>query len=492
MKKGDIKEFITSDGKSITISVPITDYSTPEDIRGETLSLLRSCIAEIEKSPTFRDWYDSRRDESIDYLTNEEERKSLLRGKDLLAGLYYVFTLAEEAANQTPEEDFDASLYYFSRDAHTKLEEYLAVLKEEDKKKKARERLAKLEEAKEKLANLGRETDRRWGRITTALAENLSLPRDPNLFDNLSKAQGLALQESDEDNYIGRDGKNIALTNKQRKIIFALSHYLSQFLYEEDVQECIAKLETRRTSRATVERSINLKEFDRLYMSPDGKTRPLQVKSLREELKKISDVRQVLYYGSYGSEKAKARFLAPLVSVEEELEDLTEDKSLNLDYVNVRYSPVFLYRLQTESFFFNINLIRIMGKKGSGTETELFHILLSDLAAKFENKLRVARAIGKTIKKSDYGTKEEYIAAVKTAREEALTYKQNVSTLLSRVTTDYSSTKQYKARFRSDLKKALNVLKEVGIIIDGGLVKNAKGEDALRVIFNEKYSSAKK
>lgn len=132
MKKGDIKEFITSDGKSITISVPITDYSTPEDIRGETLSLLRSCIAEIEKSPTFRDWYDSRRDESIDYLTNEEERGRLLSGKDKAAGIYYVLVLALEASSQTPEADFDASLYYFARGTTKMVEEYLSALEGKD------------------------------------------------------------------------------------------------------------------------------------------------------------------------------------------------------------------------------------------------------------------------------------------------------------------------------------------------------------------------
>lgn len=326
------------------------------------------------------------------------------------------------------------------------------------------------------------------GQISVSLTRNLSLQRESALFDDLDKGKGLSLLESDKENYIDRKGRSIALTKTQNKIILALAHYLSQSQNDEDIQNYISALEDnpRILPKSKIERSINLRDFDKAYTSQDGKTRPRQITALREELRKTAQIKQVLYFGDT---KRKARLITPLISVEEELEDITPDKSLNLDYINIRFSPVFLYKMTKEFSPISASFIRLLGKKGSGTDTELFQVLLNDLLSKYPQYRLTALTKTHNVRRADFHTKEEYLAEYDKVQRKSLTCVQNVSTLLEKITTDYSSCKQYRAKFRRDLEKALIVLRdELNLIKDGKVVKNSKGEEALKVVFNPEYN----
>lgn len=374
----------------------------------------------------------------------------------------------------------EKSLFDMTDEEYKKISDYLLKvlrkIREEGTPDKATEKA--LKELEKKLSDRGQ--------ISASLASGVSLRREPTLFDNLEEDKRLAVIQSDKENYIDRRGKPIALTNGQTRLIYALSHYLSQYKTDPDIVEYMNSLESNpKKMPKKIERTLNLKDFCKLYYSSDGKARTRDLDSLRKELRTLSNVRQVLYFG--GAEK-KARLIAPLISVEEELEDLTPDKSLNMDLANIRFSPIFLFKMTKEYLPYSRELFRIWGKNGNGTRTELFSVLISDLGSKFPYKRQTALTEAHKIRRTDFATKEEYLSAVKKARRKALTYRQNIYTLLERVTTDYSSTRQYKSKLKSDLESALNTIKdEIGIITEWKLTNSKNGDPALEVVFNPDY-----
>ena len=368
----------------------------------------------------------------------------------------------ELSIDKLSEKEIERILTFYSRG------------KEDDKKLKEKRKIA----------------DR--GRVSVSLTSGLSLQKEPTLFDDLGEEKGLQLMGSDKENYVDRKGRPIALTKYQNKLTYALAHYLSQSIAEGDVQEYISTLESnpRKLPKKRVERSINLKEFYKDYMSPDGKARPDKVATLRNELQKYSEIQQVQIYGDG---KKKIRLKSPMILKAEELEDLTpeeaRDKSQSYDIMNVIFTPIFLYKLSTRYAPITAKSIRLLGKKGSGTDTELFLVLYSDLLSKFPQYRLTMISKTHDIRRVDYRTKEEYLNAVDAVKRESLTYIQNLTTLLLKVTTDYSSCKQYRAKFKRDLDKALQVLREeLRLISEGELTTNSKGELALKLVFNEGYS----
>ncbi len=468
-KNTEQKQFAaTAEGQAI--AYPDFDMTPPEDLKGGILSLIREARGLIEDSPEFQSW--KGKYYSTDYKANFEERlKLLVKNNKTYCPL--AFQYFELAVYEDEIDDIQDRAYYYT------LRKLAADLK---KKTPLRTR--------DFISPLSYKTSKEIaerGQISVSLARNLSLQREPTLFDELNEKGRLSLMESDKENYIDRKGRSIVLTKNQNKIILALSHYLSQFQNDEDMQKYITALDNNPKKLPTekIERSINLKDFDKTYTSPDGKTRPRQITALRKELRKTAQIAQVLYFGD--TEK-KARLIAPLISIEEELEDLTPDKSLNLDYVNIRFSPVFLYKMTREFSPISAGFIRLLGKKGSGTDTELFRVLLSDLLSKYPYCRQTALTKTHNVRKADFHTNEEYLAEYDKVQRESLTYLQNIDTLLEKITTDYSSCKQYRANFRKDLDGALAVLKDtLRLITYGGIVKNSKKGEALKVVFDPDY-----
>lgn len=328
------------------------------------------------------------------------------------------------------------------------------------------------------------------GQISSALAGGIARRREPTLFDDLEEEKGLSIMESDSANYVDRKGRNIALTKSQTKIIYALSHYLSQYQNDEDIRKYISAIEQnpKKLPKEKIERPVNLREFYKTYLSSYGSSRKRDIDLVREELRKLSSIRQVLYFGS-GTE-SKVRLISPLISIEEELEDLTPDKSLDMDLVNIRFSPLFLFKMTREYLPIGRKLFQIWGRKGNGTDTELFSILLSDLAEKYPRYRQTAITRTHAVNRKDFPSKEDYNKELDRVRKSSLTYIQNVSTFLERCTTDYYSTRQYKANFRKDLEQACKVLSnELGLISEGKVIKNRKGEDSIKIVFNFDYMS---
>ena len=218
-------------------------------------------------------------------------------------------------------------------------------------------------------------------------------------------------------------------------------------------------------------------------VTTDGKARERQKREVLKDLKAISDMKQVQTFGEYGTEEGKVRFIASLINISEQLEDLSEGKSLDMDYVTVQFGSIFFYELYKKYAIIKPSLFQIWGKAGSGTDTELFGILLSDLLEKYSgHKIAWRKA------KAKKGTQgQAYYASLAKAQKEALTYSEYASSIKERTTTDYTSQRVYKATFWKHLEKAIEALIQYGLIKEAIVTKTPKGE-RIDFVFNENYT----
>ena len=328
------------------------------------------------------------------------------------------------------------------------------------------------------------------GQISVSLSSNIALQKGLVSLDSL---------DVEEERFIDRRGKSVVLTNPQTKIIYALSHYLSQFRGDPDIVSYMGEIEKNprkvKNGLKPIVRTINLKTFYKDYLSMDGKVRGVQLARLQNELKSLSDINQVFLFGDITAPdgtKRKLRLTTPLITTLESLEVVDENGKPDIDsfdiQVNIRFSPIFLYKMTREYLPFSKKIFLLWGKRGSGTESELFSVLFSDLASKYPHYVQTAKTRVHAVRRNDYPTKEDYLKQVEKVRRESLTYDQNTSTLLERVRTDYSSTRQYRSIFKTDLERSLSVLRdEIGLITDWKIRKNTKGGDSIRIVFKEDY-----
>ena len=159
--------------------------------------------------------------------------------------------------------------------------------------------------------------------------------------------------------FIDRRGKSVVLTNPQTKIIYALSHYLSQFRGDPDIVSYMGEIEKNprkvKNGLKPIVRTINLKTFYKDYLSMDGKVRGVQLARLQNELKSLSDINQVFLFGDITAPdgtKRKLRLTTPLITTLESLEVVDENGKPDIDsfdtQVNIRFSPIFLYKMTRE------------------------------------------------------------------------------------------------------------------------------------------------
>lgn len=324
------------------------------------------------------------------------------------------------------------------------------------------------------------------GTITVALAGSISSYKEPTLFDEVEKDETLqSLQSIDTKHLVNREGKPIYLTKYQNKIVYALSVFMSQSKEEEEIRAYVQKLNSGKAPKSNISLPISITELTKL-VELDGKARARQKEKILEELRTLSEVKQVQTFLVNGTKEGKVRFIAPLIQIQEQLEDLSPDKELNADFVRISFGSIFFYELYNRYAVVKPTLFRIWGKAGSGTDTELFNILLSDLLAKYSaHRIAALKAVD-GIKKGKYKTEASYFAARNKAQRNALTYSEYAYNLRRRVTTDYESQRVYKALFKKHLQNAINALIEYGLITEARYTKAEKGE-RIDFVFNIDY-----
>lgn len=322
------------------------------------------------------------------------------------------------------------------------------------------------------------------GIISLALTSGISAYREPTLFDILDEEERNIIKAADEKHLIDRRGKPIYLTLRQNKIIYGLSMYMSVNREDEEIRKYVEALQTGRQPKTRITLPISVTQLTKL-IELDGKARARQKEKVLEELKTLSEVRQVQTFTA-GTEDKKIRFSAPLIQIGEQIEDLSKDKELNADFVNVIFGSIFFKELYNKYAVIKPELFRIWGKSGSGTDTELFRILLADLLSKYSGHKIAARKAKAELKRKEYATEEDYTSAVEKAQEEALTYSEYSINLRNRITTDYESTRKQRNDFKIHLKAAIVALQKIGLLKAARFVNTDRGE-RVDYIFNFDY-----
>lgn len=327
------------------------------------------------------------------------------------------------------------------------------------------------------------------GTISMALAKNIASRKVPQLFTNVEAITNIqdrqrlqALQAVDEARLVDRGGKATYLTRRQTKIVYALSMFLNQQKDKPEVESYVKSISRGVQPITRIAIPVSITELTKM-VTTDGKARSRQKAEVLSDLKAISEMKQVQTFGIYGTEEGSARFIASLINISEQLEDLSKERVQDLDYVTVQFGSIFFYQLYNKYAIIKPSLFQIWGKAGSGTDTELFGILLSDLLEKYSgHKIAWRKA------KAKKGTQgQAYYASLAKAQKEALTYSEYASSIKERTTTDYTSQRVYKATFWKHLEKAIEALIQYGLIKEAIVTKTPKGE-RIDFVFNENYT----
>lgn len=330
------------------------------------------------------------------------------------------------------------------------------------------------------------------GQIGNGLTKTIASARDASLFDPpeitsrdrvLQELSGL--QESDRHLSIDRKNKPVILSPIQTRIMFALSCAL-----DTQDEEIKMKICDPFKGGVTIKRPIDISALSTLLF---GSSRFRERKKVIEELFNLSRIRQVQILGT---EQNRIKVTAPFINVGETIEDLNPERAKGIDYVNVIYGGAFFFELDKRFSVISNRLFTVWRKKEY--QTEMFSILLNSLLSVYwlfkskadEAETRVKKEFNKIKKVS----KEEYRQAIEEARQEALTYEINASSIKERLTRDYDTTRQYRAIFWEDLASAVKGLKEIGLLTGYTTMKKggARGQDKVRFHFSDSYNSAEK
>ena len=327
------------------------------------------------------------------------------------------------------------------------------------------------------------------GAISVALAQNIASRKVPSLFLETKDKKLLELKAIDAQRLVNREGKPTFLTRRQNKLIFALAMCLSQRKDEPEIREYVKKINEGKQPNSRITLPISITELTKT-ITTDGKARARQKEDVLEDLKALSEIKQVQTFGGYSleedKEEGKLRFVASLINITEQVEDVTDGRSLDADFVFIQFGSIFFYQLYNRYAIVKPKLFQIWGKAGSGTDTELFDILLADLLAKYSGHRIAGIQAVKELKRSKYKTEESFYKARNKVRYNALTYSEYASTIQERVTTGYGDSREQKRRFYRDLDKAIVALKEYGLITGAKVVQTNKG-DRVDFTFNIDY-----
>lgn len=324
-------------------------------------------------------------------------------------------------------------------------------------------------------------------RTATALAKSIASPKILGLFDGEEIAErNLELTDNAKQILLTRKGKPVSLTPKQRQLVNILSDYLDRDS-GQDIQNFIGwsekveeyGLQAAGEAPAPIARTIHLKDIVKdMY----GRSKKEQIVKLRKEMDALINTTQVMVLG-----KQQIRVEASIIMRDISIRDDSPEER-GLDFYRIVYGSVFLWNKNKRFGVRPDNLYIEWNKKGSILNTEIGSVLYSTIQAILWSYWRAADkariAVAAEAKKNKL-TPEQRKQAEAERVLNALSYEENVSTIKKRLETDYDSTKQYKAKFKTDINKVFDMLKTLGMITDGYLVKAPKGQDKAIFVISE-------
>lgn len=348
-------------------------------------------------------------------------------------------------------------------------------------------------------------------RISTALTGAISYNREPTLFDNE------AIARRDAELKVERKGKPVYLTPMEHRIVYALAPYISKDMEMEDIAAKIDAYRRNVPNTSLISRTIPLNELSTTILNS---TRARHKVEIIRNLLNVSKRWQLIYVGE--DRRHLKPHVAPLIQISgmtlkegtilsaEEIVVYTPEQLADMiESIDVVFGKPYFFSLDNKFAYLAPNIHEVW--RESGHQTDLYAQLQSTLLTNYYICRKAAGAnearAKKLLNKTQRVTQAEYKRQLQAAREEALCYELNVSTIKAKVVTDYDSTRFYKHKFWKDLDNAaegfikLDLIKDLrtpeevkeGKPVRGyDRVKGAKGQEIVIFHYSDTYTSARK
>lgn len=342
------------------------------------------------------------------------------------------------------------------------------------------------------------------GRITHALSGAISFDRTPSLFDSLEIQERDALIKSDEEYSIQR-AKPVELTSEEFSTTLALSFGISQEIGQKEIRDAITRIREK-TGGANISRYVPIADMAKFIY---GRADSTQKAYVIRDLFSLSRKTQLLMIGE--NKKKLRPVISPLIKIDPEgiiFKEIDGTKITARDFANflrtatpeqiaesvegfnVGFGVAFLFNLDTRWGYIPERVFPILRKN----KTELFRILYATMVKEYIRHRNAADAeearVKKEINKTKRVSREQYAELIREAREGAMTFERDFSTIKIKLKRDYDSTKQYRQLFKKDLQQAAKDLQAIGLIVSFEIVKGAKGQEKARFILSETYNYA--
>ena len=312
-------------------------------------------------------------------------------------------------------------------------------------------------------------------RIAVALLKNVAAYKEPTLFDDEEIVErDKAILKSVQESCLTKGRKPVALTTKQAQLTIILSDVLDGD-NGEDIQKLVKwtkSVEDFGLKAAGKQPTDSIKRF--LQLKPIaqklfGRSKAEQINKTVKELTKLALTKQTMTLGTH-----KITVRAPLLKLGYEITDDAPELGRNLDVIEVEFCTMFFWNKDRRYWKRPENLYEEWNKKKSILNAEIGYTMLFAVGARQSDYWIAAdharRAIAKEAENMNW-TPEQLKQAEAERVRNALTYEEHISTIKSRLKTDYNSKRQYKSKFKADMEKVFEQLKKLGMITDGYLTK---------------------
>lgn len=320
------------------------------------------------------------------------------------------------------------------------------------------------------------------GRISTPLAGVLASPINEDIGEGgiltEEQIQELTKRDSELNLPVGVGRKDLPLTSNQNVLILAFSYLLSLEMPQKGDVYMKAK-HPEKMSGVSITREVNIPALTKLLKGSNKWDRREPLLTALFDLAKRPLIMR--YKDRNGVEHAK---LSSIILIDEATLSKSKDSLYELENVKVVFGTVFFDKLYDRYAPISPKLFPTLRKKGAGTE--LFSVLLSSIYKVYSRHLIAASEAEKNIRNSKgtgKRTKEDIDKEVAEARRKAMTFEIREDTLKKRISTDYTSKKQYRSKFKKDLEVAIELLKEIGIIEEATIGVKATGTNQKKVVF---------
>lgn len=325
-------------------------------------------------------------------------------------------------------------------------------------------------------------------KASLCLTEGIISKKEPNLFSEIETDKETGVFNPLQKAYTDRRGKRINLSPFQLKLVLALTQVVDTLIDKPENIEYIKKLpadiqDKESGVRSQIKDIVDVIKLTKLLYSSDrvgGK----QVDNVRKEITKLSEIRHKYIYKTSNGNNITLE--APLIMIGKSITETDKNGIQKFNQVEMYFDDIFVYDITDKFCLVPIEIIKQLNRVK--TKTDLFSMLFFILLQKRGIKIKEAANSRKYSKENKVSKEKE-----NEAYREALIYKEGIPSILERIDSDrYYQTKGGKTYLRKevlkkDLARAVDALKEIGIITDYKETKGAEGSTMCNFFINEQW-----